>query len=42
MDQERGMHDQPPNFEHPLLVLVLALANIPLYIAFETKGDGGN
>ena len=26
------MHDQPPVFEHPLLLVALLLLNIPLYV----------
>ena len=26
------MHDQPPVFEHPLLLIALVLLNIPLYV----------
>lgn len=28
------MHHQPPSFDHPHLLVILAIANIPLYIAF--------
>lgn len=28
------MHTQPPSFDHPRLLLVLAIANIPLYLVF--------